>query len=671
MMVPMAAAVPVMVDSSAEMAEKPQSPTVNSSTSSPMKPPRNLPPHEQPGPSRGRVVIQPPPPRQLGPQPVQVAQPLLVTVTSAAAPSVVIPPPPPIVVPASAAPPPPIMYSNAPSTFNISLPVHPVPFGQLGQSGPPPPGRVLAQGSNAPAQQVLLAPSGGRQGKWGAPAKVEPGETGMQASSPSTAAASAPPPMSASAYRSRVVAQALQLCAIPCFICGGTPLKIKQLREHLQTSHSPQQLAAVISRIVIQRAATAAATATTKQPQMRPPTGAGTPSTQAPASSSGATPYFQPPHGRSQRHPVPGQPCPPFNPPPSHFYPPKTAPCKQNSTAGPIRPPLKRQLVCYPYHASQRTNQRSNAPAKFHLEIKTRGGARGHQDGEEEGERRFMEMSAHDFHDVEFWRDVAQNMLNYAEEDGHSAAPPNAADDDSPPPQPPREVTVLPRDSQPAAAGAPRAPTALVRAKNGAYIRVGGFRPAVAAVSSCGAGAVLRDAEAQTPWSCKPREEFFLVPQSSREQQVYIMPEQITVLTEDMDSAMASFASGGIGGGLSLVDACFGPDWLPGGVSGIATGGGAGPTPSGGGVVDIVGGSSDYSTPSTSSANANSVVINLVQESGCGIGGSGVAADSRAPSAPADAQASNDKNSDSTANSPRSFEVGTDHDKYTQPTLSV
>ena len=661
-------AVPGVVDAAA--AEKPQSPTVNSSTSSPVKPRPQL--HEQTAPPRGQIVIQPPPPRQLGQQPVQVAQPLLVTVTSAAAaepaPSVVLQPPlssSPIVVPSSAAaaPSPPIVYSNAPSTFSISLPVHPIPFGQLGQHGEvgPPPGRVLAQVGNAPVQQVLLDQPGVRAGQWGAPA-------GMQTSSSSTAVSGSPP--SLPEYRSRVVAQALQMCAIPCFICGGAPLRIRQLREHLQSSHTPQQLSAVISRIVIQRAATAAAAAIAKQQQQKQPPTAAT----ASASSSGTTYRFQQeggggpaphpgPQVAPQRQSAPGQPDPPnlmrwplvqgapWNPPRSHFYPPRTsqrAARAQKVQAGPVRPYPRRQVVCYPYHARQRLDQRANAPSKFHLEIKTKrsspDGTRGQQQQEE---RRFMEMSAHDFYDVEFWRDVAQNVVNYAEV-GRSAPAPS---DDDPRP---REVTVKPRDFRPAAAGAPPAPTALVRAKNGAYIRVGSFRPALAAVASGGAGAVLCDAEAQTPWSCAPREEFFLVPRSSREQQVYILPEQITVLTEDMDSAMASFASGGSGGGLSLVDACFGPDMIPGmgGIGGIPTNASAAANSSSG---VAVGGGADFpATSSSSEENSSSVLIGYVQENG-GIGGSA-----------ASANADSDKNNNA-ANSLRGTEAMTDHDKYTSP----
>lgn len=159
-MVPMAAVPEVVDEVAAEMADKPQSPTVNSSTSSPVK--QHLP--------RGQLVIQPPPPRQLGQQPVQVAQPLLVTVTSPPSSSAVVVP----TAATSAAPAPPIVYSNAPSTFSISLPVHPIPFGQLGQQGQvgPPPGRVLAQVGNAPVQQVLLDQPGGRPGQWGAPVSV-------------------------------------------------------------------------------------------------------------------------------------------------------------------------------------------------------------------------------------------------------------------------------------------------------------------------------------------------------------------------------------------------------------------------------------------------------------------------------------------------------------------
>ena len=41
-----------------------------------------------------------------------------------------------------------------------------------------------------------------------------------------------------------------------------------------------------------------------------------------------------------------------------------------------------------------------------------------------------------------------------------------------------------------------------VRAKNGAYIRVGSFRPAVAAVASAGAGREIKDAEAQVRLCC-------------------------------------------------------------------------------------------------------------------------------------------------------------------------
>lgn len=653
-----------------EMAEKPQSPTVNSSTSSPVKPRPQL--HDQTAPPRGQLVIQPPPPRQLGQQPVQVAQPLLVTVTSAAAPSVVIPPmssSSAVGVP-TAAPSPPIVYSSAPSTFSISLPVHPIPFGQLGQHGQvgPPPGRVLAQVGNAPVQQVLLDQPGGRPGQWGAP--VSEG-AGMQETSSSSSMGS-----SLSAYRSRVVAQALQMCAIPCFICGGAPLRIRQLREHLQSSHSPQQLAAVIVRIVMQRAATAAAAAITKQQQKQPATAA-TASAPSPASSSGTTYRLQQgglahptPQVAPQQHAAPGQPDPPnlprwplvpgapWNPPRSHFYPPRTfqrAARAQKVHAGPVRPYPRRQVVCYPYHAQQRLGQRANAPPKFHLEIRTKkassDGTRGQQQ-----ERRFMEMSAHDFYDVEFWRDVAQNVVNY--EEGRPTSAPSDV------PQP-REVTVRPRDFTPPVVGAPPAPATLVKAKNGAYIRVGSFRPALAAVASGGAGAVLRDAEAQTPWSCAPREEFFLVPRSSRDQQVYILPEQITVLTEDMDSAMASFASGGSGGGLSLVDACFGPDLMSGGISGCGGMGGIGGIPINAAAhSSIGGGGTDFSSPSSSSSAANPsppVLIGYVQENG-GIGGPAASA--------ADAPAADDRNNNA-ANSAKSTEAMTDHDKYTNPALSL